>query len=160
MLDLEVVNCGNPGASNIHILWKLLNFEFTDDDLCVIMWTHFGRHPFSKLKYDSSNIEWDHYESKAVSRLFGLDKEDVIIRNVMNIHHAYLHLLNKNIKHLFIIGPADTKFKFPDIEIPTLMKDITIKKYEVDKSLDNMHPGPNTHMNIAKQLLDKINVIR
>ena len=32
MLDLEVVNCSNIGASNIHILWRLINFDFKNDD--------------------------------------------------------------------------------------------------------------------------------
>jgi lysophospholipase L1-like esterase len=160
MLGVEVVNCSNPGASNIHILWKLLNFDFKDDDLCVVMWTFFGRHPFSKLKYDSSNIDWDNYESAVVKNLPEIGREDIVIRNFINIHHGYLHLLNKNIKQLFIIGPSgELLYKIPDIKIPTLITDITIKKSLVDLALDGMHPGPKTHMNIAKELLDKINVI-
>jgi hypothetical protein len=160
MLGLEVVNCSNPGASNIHILWKLLNFEFTDDDLCVIMWTHFGREPFSNLKYNSANINWDNYESNVIKTLPELSKENIVIRNIIHMHHGYLHLTSKNIKHLFITGPSDILlYELPDIKIPTLMKDISINQSTVDKALDGMHPGPYSHMNIAKQLLDKINVI-
>jgi hypothetical protein len=160
MLGLEVVNCSDPGASNIHILWKLLNFDFKNDDLCVIMWTHFGRHPFSNLKYDSLIIDWDNYESNATKQLPNINKDDIVIRNMISVHHGYLNLLNKNIKHLFVFGSPDAHiYKLPDIEIPTLMKDLIIKKYLVDKALDDMHPGPNTHMNIAKELLDRINVI-
>jgi hypothetical protein len=160
MLGLDVINCSNPGASNIHILWKLLNFDFTDDDLCVIMWSHFGREPFSNLKYDSDNINWDNYEASAVKSLPILSRENIVIRNIIDIHHGYLHLTNKNIKHLFIIGPPDLHiYKLPDIKIPTLMTDIHVKKSLIDLALDGMHPGPNTHMSIAKQLLDKINVV-
>jgi hypothetical protein len=160
MLGLDVVNCSNPGASNIHILWKLLNFDFTDDDLCVIMWSHFGREPFSNLKYDSGNIDWDNYETNVVKSLPMLSRENIVIRNIINIHHGYLHLTNKNIKHLFIIGPPDAlMYKLPVMKIPTLMTDIHVKKSLIDLALDGMHPGPNTHMSIAKQLLDKINVV-
>lgn len=161
MLDLELINCSNPGASNIHILWKLLNFNFADDDLCIIMWTFFGRHPFSKLKYDSSIVEWDNYETSEIKTLSELNRENIVIRNMISIHHGYIHLLQKNIKHLFIVGSPDMRlYKIPNIEIPTLInKDDTIKKYAVDKALDNIHVGPKTHMNIAKILLDKINVI-
>jgi hypothetical protein len=160
MLGLDVVNYSNPGASNIHILWKLLNFDFTDDDLCVIMWSHFGREPFSNLKYDSDNIDWDNYEDSVVKSLPTLSRENIVIRNIIDIHHGYLHLTNKNIKHLFIMGPIDALlYKLPGIKIPTLMTDIHVKKYLVDLALDGMHPGPNTHMNIAKELMDKINVI-
>jgi len=159
-LGLDVVNCSNPGASNIHILWKLLNFDFTDDDLCVIMWTHFGREPFSNLKYDSDNIDWDNYETSVIKSLPSLTRENIVIRNTIIIHHGYSYLKNKNIKHLFVVGPPDALlYKFPDMKIPTLMTDIHLKKSLVDVALDGKHPGPDTHMSIAKQLLDKINVI-
>jgi hypothetical protein len=161
MLGLEVVNCSNPGASNIHILWKLLNFDFNDDDLCVVMWTHFSRHPFSILKYDPTIIQWDDYTDKVfTNEVSDLSKENLAIRNIITLHHGYSHLLNKKIKHLFVIGSTSdlSRYTFPDIKIPTLMTDLIIKKYP-DTALDNMHPGPNTHMFIAKYLLDKINVI-
>ena len=161
MRDLEVVNCSNIGASNIHILWRLINFDFKNDDLCVIMWTHFSREPFSNLKYDPAHIYRDNYENFSVMQeLPDLNKENIVIRNIIHIHHGYSHLTSKNIKHLSIIASHDAiSHKFPNIKIPTLMKDIRVNKSKLDKALDGLHPGPNAHMDIAEQLLDKINVI-
>ena len=142
MLNLEVVNCSNPGASNIHILWKLLNFKFNDDDLCVVMWSHFGRQPFSNLKYNSSIIEWDNYDRSVIKRLPELEKK-----------------VSKNISHHFVIGTTDgLLYRRPIIAIPTLNDKLTIDSCLVDKALDNMHPGPKTHMAFAKKLFDNIHV--
>ena len=79
----------------------------------------------------------------------------------MSIHHGYSYLLSKNIKHFFVVGPSDALlYKLPKLEIPTLDKEIVIQKYMTDKALDNLHMGPNTHKTIAKEIFNKINVIR
>jgi hypothetical protein len=122
------------------------------------------------LKYDPTIIQWDNYTDKAfLKEVPDLSKENLAIRNSITMHHGYLHLLNKKIKHLFVIGSISdlSRYTFPNIKIPTLMDESIIKKYPgavpdgkfPDTALDNMHPGPNTHMFIAKYLLDKINVI-
>ena len=160
MLDLEPVNCSNPGASNIHILWKLLNFDFKDDDLCVIMWTHFGRLPYSNLKYNSSIIEWDNYDNDLIRRLPEIEEENIVVKNYMSIHHGYLHLLSKKIPHHFIIWPSDGPlYKKHFINIPNMHGEINALLCNIDKALDNNHPGENTHMSIATKLFNKINVI-
>lgn len=160
MLNVELVNCSNPGASNLNILWKLLNFDFQQDDMCVVMWTHFGRHPFTNLKYDSSIIDWDEYDSSVIKRLPELETENLVIKNYMSIHHGYTHLLSKNIPQYFVIGPADgVLYIRPKLKIPSLDYKITIDKFLVDKALDNKHAGPQTHLAIAKELYNKINVI-
>jgi hypothetical protein len=159
MLNLEVVNCSNPGASNIHIFWKLLNFKFNDDDLCVVMWSHFGRQPFSNLKYNSSIIEWDNYDRGVIKRLPELEEENLVIRNFISIHHGYSYLVSKNISHHFVIGTTDgLLYRRPIIAIPTLNDKLTIDSCLVDRALDNMHPGPKTHMAFAKKLFDNIHV--
>lgn len=161
MLGVELVNCGKPGVSNLYILWNLLNFDFQENDLCVIMWTHYGRHPFTNLKYDSSIIDWDDFDSSVIKKLPALDAENIIIKNHMSMHHAYTHLLSKNIQQYFVIGSSDgLLYKQPKLKIPSLDYEITINKFQVDKALDNMHPGPQTHLAIAKELFNKINVIR
>ena len=124
------------------------------------MWTHFSRYPFSKLNYDPKIIHWNDIDKPFLKEVPDLSKENLAIRNAITMHHGYLHLLNKKIKHLFVIGPISdlSTYIFPNIKIPTLMNEPIIKKYP-DKALDNMHPGPITHMLIAKYILDKINVI-
>jgi hypothetical protein len=160
MLDLELINCSNPGASNLHILWKLLNFDFNDDDLCIVMWSFFGRLPYSNLKYDSSIVNWNDYSSRVVKQLPELEEESIVVKNYMSIHHGYLYLLSKKIKHNFIIWPTDG-FRYANyfVKIPTMLREINGDHCEVDKALDKSHPGPKSHMLIATKLFEKINVI-
>jgi len=160
MLNLELINCSNPGASNLHILWKLLNFDFNDDDLCIVMWSFFGRLPYSNLKYDSSIVNWNDYSSRVVKQLPELEEESIVVKNYMSIHHGYLYLLSKKIKHNFIIWPIDG-FRYANyfVKIPTILQEINSNHCSLDKALDGAHPGSKTHMSIATQLFDKINVI-
>jgi hypothetical protein len=161
MMNLEVVNYSKPGSSNLHILWRLINFKFEPDDLCVIMWTHFGRLPFAVLKYDSSMIEWNDYtDNRFKHQLPELEAENIIIKNVIAFHHASTFLEKEKIKHLMLLGSNDFfKVKVPDIEIPSLDKDIIVDRFRKDVALDKRHPGPITHQNIAKEIFNKLNVI-
>ena len=160
MLNLDVVNSSNPGASNTHILWKILNFEFQPDDVCVVMWTHFDRYPFSKLNSDSTIVKWEGYDSKDIRYLPALDQTNLIIRNYILIQHAYLYLSSRNIKHVFTVATTDADFKRPPgIVIPTLVAGSTLSRTLTDKAMDNSHPGPETHANIAREFYNKINVI-
>jgi len=158
MLGIEAVNLGKPGLSNLHILWKLLNFQFKTDDLCIVMWTHFGRLPYSNLKYDSSDIDWNYYDNSVIKQLPQIEEENIVINNYIAMHHAWLHLSIKNIKNYFVVAPKDIKFyKAPDISIPSLITKNPILLKEIDKGLDKMHPGPKTHEVIAKYLFNQIN---
>ena len=161
MLNLEVINCSNPGASNTHILWKLLNFEFKNEDICVVMWTHFGRYPFSNLQYDSSIVIWKKYETSVFQSPHVLDKENLCVRNYMLIHHGYLYLQSKNLKHHFMIAPREaSEYIIPNnINIPTLNKKSMNHNFWMDTALDKKHPGPKTHENVAKELFSKLNAI-
>ena len=160
MLNLELINCSNPGASNLHILWKLLNFDFNDEDLCIVMWTHFGRLPFSNIKYDSSIVNWEFFSDSVIQRLPELEEESIVVKNYMCVNHGYLYLLSKKIKHNFIIWPYDgVRYANHFIKIPTMLQEINEGHCEIDKALDRAHPGPKSHMSIATKLFEKINVI-
>lgn len=157
-LNVDVVNCSNPGASNIQILWKLLNFKFEINDICTVLWSHFGRSPFSKLEYDSSLIKWSEYDKSVIRVLPNLDQNNIVIRNYISIHHAYLFLQTNSIPHRFMIGPSDAfVYMQPDIEIPTLIKK-SFRDFSCDKALDLSHPGPITHEKIAKEFYNNITI--
>lgn len=160
MMDLDVVNCSNPGASNAHILWKLLNFDFTEQDICVVMWSHFGRYPFGNLKYDHNIVEWTGYWNILEKYVTSLDQENLNVRNYILLHHAYLYLQSKNIKHAFMIGTSDVlSYEETNITIPSLISKKHITTLLADIALDNAHPGPKTHANIAEEYYNKLNVL-
>ena len=161
MLNLDVINCSIPGSSNLHILWRLINFKFEPDDLCVIMWTFFSRTPFTTLKYDPSDIGWNDYDNRFKNHLSVIEAENIVIQNTITFHHAFSHLENQKIKHLMCIGSVDYLIhKVPNIEIPSLDKDIIVNKFRKDIALDKKHPGPQSHQALAKEIFNKLYVIR
>ena len=42
-LYIELVNKSFPGSSNIEVLYSILKFDFKQDDVAVIMWSHYVR---------------------------------------------------------------------------------------------------------------------
>jgi hypothetical protein len=152
-----LVNTSSPGSSNIHILWKVLNFDFHNEDMCVVMWTHFGRIPFSRLYNDPTKIVWDHYDNASSLQIAETEQENLVIRNFMLMHHAYLHLSQKGIKHLFVIATKDSKiYQCPNaLQTKSLFTDLTFPK--IDVALDKRHPGPKSHAAMASLLYNKIN---
>ena len=45
-LNLECINLGIPGASNKEIWYNIVNAEFENDDIIIILWSHFNRYCF------------------------------------------------------------------------------------------------------------------
>ena len=158
MLGCETINLSKPSSSNIHLLWKILNFQFQHDDICVVMWTHFHRHPYSNLKNNSEIVAWDDYDTMRV-QLVETEKENLIIRNYITINHAYTWLKQNKINCYFISGTRDIKdYKCPEIlTVPNLFDTIHLPNMMCDLALDKRHPGHKTHENIAKKLFDNIN---
>jgi hypothetical protein len=160
-LSLELINVSKPGISNAHILWYLLNFSFKDDDICIVMWTHFNRYPVSILNNDPSKMEWDSYEDVKYTPN-QLEDKNLTIKNFISIHHAYLHLTSKKIKHKFLLVPwPEYTYTLPSqLFIPTLIRDIHLGNMLIDTALDKLHPGLASHNKIAKAIYKELNVIR
>lgn len=164
-LDRSVVNMGKPGAGNTEILWKILNFDFQPDDICVIMYSYFIRAEHYLYRYtDGVNVP---VESIALHEE-PVFTENNNIKNFLAMSHAAHYLKDNNIKSYAVVGPmpiAKTKKLFvweqevniPDrIKIDNLDTDFSIFTYLLDKALDGAHPGPRTHKLIADALYEKI----
>ena len=159
-LNLDLVNLAQVGVSNLHILWHLLNFDFEEDDTCIIMWTHFHRHPKSLLNYDSSIMRWTEYEKINFSDIVSIEDENLSLTNFISIHHAHLYLKEKKIKHNFLIlTHPENKLPIPSVlDIPLILR---YKKFtSFDKALDNSHPGIKSHELLAKLIYKEMNVLR
>ena len=86
-------NQGVPGASNLEILWNILQYKFQPDDIVVVMWTIVNR---------------DYFEGK---HQFGVWQDSTLVKNWLEVHsekdmtirawlcmdHANLHISRKNI---------------------------------------------------------------
>lgn len=166
LLNRDVINKGKPGASNLEILYNILNFSFKKDDLAVIGWTHVNRdYIFDKINNEQIGA-WT--EKKILNSWIQIHSDyDLSIRSGLYIHHAELFLDSLNIKqyHFRSIGLATFADKiinsFTEIKpIYTNKLKHQIKKrilYKKDLAADNSHPGVNSHAYAAQQLYKIIN---
>jgi hypothetical protein len=163
-LNLTVINKSVPGASNLEILYHLLNFNFSNDDTVVIMWTF----PFRDLFFERTFKNWLNNKTYTQLKIFlqksrwrklwipDGDERDYAIRSWIYMHHASLLLKSKNLKHLHYLAiPLDLICHKPDyIEIENLCTDgFTM----VDKAADNLHPGIESNKLTAEKILDELN---
>jgi hypothetical protein len=161
-LKLDVVNLSAPGIGNLHMLWKLLNYKFDNDDICIIAWTYFYRVPFSILTFNPKDNIFDpgvHDGTKKI-KPGDIDSVNISIQNHLILHHAHLYLESKNINHYFVIIPHhEHKEKCPDVLQVPVLKDISTRTMAIDLALDNSHMGILSHKKIADAFAKRINVI-
>lgn len=154
-----VVNNSDPGASNLQILWKILNYEFQPNDICVVYWSYYDRLDFVRLDLNSSTthrLQLEDFDKNFLSRP-GYSKHNAI-RNFLMIHHAALFLEDKGIPYFFLdrirfnIGA-----KFPEHLKPKEYDDTQSDfNFKIDIALDNLHPGIKSQEKIANYIHNKI----
>ena len=159
-LDLELVNQGECGASNHKILCNILQYNFKPDDIVVIMWTFpdrdliYGKKNFFTGKQAVSSIGIWVDDELATNWKATHSAEDNSTKTWFHLHHSYLHLKLLNLKSYNFIVDYDMikRYKPKFINVP--LHNIKVSKLNVDFALDNMHPGPQTHKNIAEKIKD------
>ena len=108
MLDLDVVNMSMPGASNLHILYRMLQFKFQEDDQIVVLWTHTDRDLvfLEKPLYHGGQLilpigSWgkdqDSINFEAWAQVHS--QYDMMIRSLYYIHHAENYLEKLSLKN-------------------------------------------------------------
>lgn len=162
LLNVEVVNKGIPGASNLEILFHILSFDFKQDDTVVIMWSlpdrdlYFnsvkGLKPFRQLG------NWLLNRNKFEEEWFkNINFKDNCVKSWLHIHHADLYLQALNLKYIHypIIPHLLEEYK------PNFIKHInnfyTDGFVDCDKGDDNSHPGLKSHIETAKQIYKILN---
>lgn len=178
MLDREVVNLSMPGASNQHILHKILSTNFLETDFVVTLWTHFSRDiiVFDKFQkfcnFDQcSNLfylpigNWMLDQKETNKELTAIiepyyiahNDSDQIYKKYLTLHHAESYFKSINVNH-FSFGQLEDlgdisniiKFKhFYDLDIFKVLNDFP-------KANDNSHPGIEGHREIANQIYKTI----
>ena len=155
-MDRNTINLGIYGASNLNILWQLLNYKFEKNDFCVTIWSFFNRIDIRKIQKEPSILA-ELYDDEMYKNLI-LEKGyqfHTAIRNYMIFQHASLYLESKKIPYYFVILDGY------ESQIPSslLVKNLDRPKRNllfVDKALDNSHPGIQSHKKISEYLYAKI----
>lgn len=164
-LGYNLNNYSQPGFSNLAILHSILNTKFSNDAVCIIMWSYPLRDMIFKQSYINSTEMFDknidnsknivHMGSWVNSELtrnwlLTHNNVDLKIRSWLHIHHANLYLDSINIPHInFFIDFNSLKTHKPlFVKIPYGDIDLTL----VDCALDNSHPGPLTHRRLGADI--------
>jgi hypothetical protein len=143
-LGLELINQAKPGASNLEILYAILEFKFEKTDTVVIMWSHslrdmFINTIFNKFPFRQKLGPWK-TSSIALKWTAQLSEHDYAMRTWIYMHHAGLYLSKHNIQ--FIHYPATmqelNKFKMPELTIDNLHRNGII---HLDQCVGDPHPG-------------------
>lgn len=156
-LDIEVINNGFPGASNIYITNKIVNFNFLTNDFVVVCWSS----PFRSTVFNEQEPHWSlgpWNEEENVKSYFHLHHDySLKYQSLLNIHHASLHLDSLNINyintcfkyyHMKHVNKGTLKIK-NFLEIPCLDN-------HLDKAIDGAHPGIETQNEISNLLYNEI----
>jgi hypothetical protein len=154
-------NISIPGASNLEILWKMLNTKIDSDEIIIVQWSFWNR---DCLLHDNEIAPvgiWRE-DSKMYYRVHS--NSDMIKRNYLNINHGHLWLKQKSNSFLMLgneknykeIDNTDEGWK----HFAKLTDDMISPYFShvwCDIAEDNVHAGPKTNARWAKfvnQLLD------
>jgi hypothetical protein len=154
-LDLELINESFPGSSNTEIMYNVLKHKYKQDDVVVIMWTHYVRDMLfnSVHKYPFFRDRLGPWAKTHKERLWAeyLSEKDYAMKSWFHIHHADLHLQKQGVKYIhYPATPKElNKYKLEYVDINNYYSD----GFEyVDKADDKLHPGIESN----KILTDKM----
>lgn len=152
ILDIETINRGVPGASNLEILNNILKFEFKENDRVIVMW---GPIPRDYLMDTGQQIgSW--MSSELIDHwVLTHSHKDLAIRSWLYIHHANCYFQSIGIKPINIAVTYEDLIKFkPSYIDKSIVDDIKMDliKFLGDKAQDKMHPGVKSHKKIAAKI--------
>lgn len=163
-LNLKCVNLSKPGSSNFEILNTILNFEFLQTDVVVVMWSFFERDLLFNEKREHIRIfpTCDNLILKSWAETHC--ETDLMLRSWFYMHHAYLYLKLQGVEFYFLhVRPEKYFIKLT----PTWAKKISLSKINFGKlsslfpkALDNSHPGQESHDVVSKLIRDEIVQLR
>lgn len=158
-LDLEVVNRGHPAAGQTEIFARILDFDFQPGDIAITMWSYFDRLEFWKFMEPTvgTRINQDHNSYRNIVLLTEKYQIDIARRNWLIIQHAQLYLKHKNIRSISLMCLEDRE-RHPNslykIDVDDTIQDISWNY--LDKAMDKVHPGIESHKDMAEQIYNKV----
>ena len=159
-LDLELINESFPGSSNTEIMYNVLKHKYKQDDVIVIMWTHYVRDMLfnSVHKYPFFRDRLGPWAKTHKERLWAeyLSEKDYAMKSWFHIHHADLHLQKQGVKYIhYPATPKElNKYKLEYVDINNYYSD----GFEyVDKADDELHPGVESNKILADKMYRILN---
>jgi len=155
----EVINQGEPGASNKFIWKRILDFEYQTDDLVFINWSHFERHCYFRESPNNDLIMGNWIKKNKPNKAyykFMYSSLDSTLEFFNRADHSKRYLDSLNIKNFHTMLLRDRPRNALDIPkwvsvnlLKTNMSNIT---HLYPKALDKHHPGQLAHEQFANDL--------
>lgn len=163
LLKVETINKGIPGASNLEILYQILNFEFRKNDTVVIMWSLPVRDLYfisnsNKIKpYRQLGLWLTNKTGYVFEWLSNVKLVDQIVKSWIYIQHADLYLGKKNIKYIHFPANSQELLEYK----PKFIKNITNLYIDgqsyIDTCVADRHPEINSHTETANKIYKILN---
>jgi len=159
-LNLEVINLGQPGASNKEIWYNIINYsDFSSNNTVIINWNTAQRFCFFDEDGTKRLGMSTRYADKRATDIFYKNfysENDLWLDTNLRINHAQNFLDQKgvNVYHSFTSGPS---FRLTSWNNKCIIIGNSMFEYrENDKALDGTHPGKNAHKLYAQSLLNDL----
>ena len=173
-LNYRVVNNGVCGCSNKFIYQTILNYKFSKNDICCIMWTHADRYWRNDITEEQdNNYDWGlrhqkgfigpWMKTKMAKAYYNLvhSEYDHDVMHMNYMYHLSLHMKkikNQCVQYHYSIernGMTDkklNKWARPDIHYCNFSQ----IKNQYPKAADESHPGLLAHEDIAQLFYERI----
>ena len=170
-LNVELINISASGASNFEILHNIINFDFLDSDIVVIMWTHYARDilfkswiktdPLVRLGPWTTGVgSWfrqliDTHVAVGKDWIENMNEETFALKSWAYIHHADLYLKSKNIRYIHFPAAPNELLTYPvNYKIDNLHLCGIVR---IDLGRDKLHPGVESNKHTADLIYKKLN---
>ena len=163
LLKIETVNKGIPGASNLEILYQILNFEFKNNDIVVIMWTLPVRDLYfisnsNKIKpYRQLGLWLTNKTGYVFEWLRNIKLVDQVVKSWIYMQHADLYLGKKNIKYIHFPADSQALLEYKPEFINNITNLYVDGQSYVDTCINDNHPGVDSHVETAKRIYKILN---
>lgn len=150
LLNIETVNLSYPGSSAKQVLHTILNTEIRPDDIVIVLWPHHHRVCFYKDSDEYVRIgPWMKNAEYYYDNYYY--EYDSIFEYFQKINMCeYIFKSHTDQCYQFIFENVDITFNWNRVNIvPVYFSDIRKSK---PLALDNLHPGPEAHLDFANKL--------
>ena len=163
LANCSVDNTGRLGASNKHILYNILNYEFRPGDVVVTCWTYTDR--WCVVTKDRVMLVSPWYENWKAEKPDLYKRSDAFYKHIYDEHDMQLESVNnimladyvletKKIKHYHVLAPKKSDLlpypKLPHSKILNI--DFSYISNTNEKALDGVHPGQISHKKVAQEI--------
>ena len=159
-LNIECLNNAHGGASNDDIFELILNFNFQQDDIIIILWTFISRISIFRengecyriRKFDAPRT----YNKSNTYYKYFYQETDAIRNLSIKANYTQYCLKEKILKQSYVQKRLGN-FNFPSWNNVNFFNNdidafLNYKKRLYDEGLDGVHPGPKSHEAFANNL--------